>query len=128
MKFKLSEDFSDQFQLASHYQNHVKRDPNRSDAEDEKGRFTYMTPQKYQRLANQLASSPAGKSDSDEDIVGYIDDKGMYCKYWKSAKQFVVYVPDTTTIITFYKMNPSSYYNNLQLKYQDELPENKETE
>ena len=126
MKFKIVEDFSDPFQLASHYQNHVKRDPNREDAQNENGRFTYMTPQKYQRLANQLASSLAGKSDSDEDIVGYIDDKGMYCKYWKSAKQFVAYVPNTSTIITFYKMNIASYYNNLQFRYQDELPENKE--
>lgn len=75
-------------------------------------------------MANKLVKASAGKAHSDNDIVGYINRRDVACKYWKSAKQFVVYVPDITDIITFYKLEPKKYLDRLKNEFKEELPEN----
>ena len=125
MKSNLFEKFKDEYALASHYTNHVKRDPRRQDAEDENSRFNYMTPEFYEYMADELARTPAGHSTSREaDIVGYINRDGNVVKYWKRGKQFLVYNPETMETITLFKADINKYISDKRRNYRAELPEN----
>ena len=83
---------------------------------------------KYNHIADALANSFAGKSNSNSKIVGYIQDDGMAVKYDRENLDFVVYNPRSSTMKTksLHKKTYNQYLNTLQRRYAEELPENQD--
>lgn len=103
--------------LAKHYAKHVDHE----DAPDDE-KFENMEPYQYENRAEELSNAKAGKSDSDDDIVGFIATDGRINKYRRSTQELVVYSTDGT-IISFYKANEGSYRRKVKRKFKEELPE-----
>lgn len=106
--------------LAKHYAKHVDHE----DAPDDE-KFENMEPYQYEKRAEELSNAKAGKSDSDDDIVGFIAKDGRINKYRKSTQELVAYSPDGT-IISFYKADKDSYNRKVKNRFKEELPENKD--
>lgn len=83
---------------------------------------------KYNHIADALANSFAGKSNSNNKVVGYIQDDGMAVKYDRENLDFVVYNPRSSVMKTksLHKKTYNQYMNTLQRRYAGELPENQD--
>lgn len=121
---KVLEEFENKYKLASHYANHVMRDSRRADFNDDRSRFTFMTPEQYESNAEDLMNRQAGPSDSTtHNIVGFVDRNGNYVKYWKAGRQFLVYNPETGKTITFFKTDLRGYLSKKDRDFASEIPE-----
>ena len=100
------------------------RDSRRSDFNDDRSRFSVMTPEQYESNAEDLMNRRAGPSDSTtHHIVGFVDRNGNYVKYWKDGRQFLVYNPETKKTITFFKTDMRGYLNKKNRDFTSEIPE-----
>lgn len=80
---------------------------------------------KYNEIADDLAKSKAGKANSKENIVGYIDHNGRAVKYNYTTGDYVVYNPNSSRYrtITLHKKTPEQYEKIVTRDFESELPE-----
>lgn len=131
-EFLLEVTFENRFNLERHYADHVLRPNERFNPENPK--FSYMSIEEYARRAEELSNADAGKSDSRENIVGFITERNgieriiKYKKY-SSRRGFgeeVIYVDDEEKgheIITYMMTRPGKLYRERK-NFKRELPEN----
>lgn len=82
---------------------------------------------KHNQIADSLALSPAGLSNSNDDIVGYIQVDNNAAKYNKITGDFVVYNPRSPKLKskTLHKKTYEEFLRTMKKYYLEELPENK---
>lgn len=82
---------------------------------------------KYIQIADSLALSPAGLSNSNDNIVGYIQVDNNAVKYNKTTGDFVVYNPRSPKLKskTLHKKTYGEFLRTMKKYYLEELPENK---
>ena len=123
----LNESFSDKYDFATHYQRHVQQ--NNLNKDNVKNQFSFMPPERYEKIAVELMNSPAGPSKSQEhDIVGFKVDQGRYLKFDKRYNTLIIYNPEEKEILTCYKINYNKYLSRLDRDFKGELPENEDKE
>lgn len=83
---------------------------------------------KYNQIADSLAASPAGRTDSNDLIIGYIQKDGRIAKYNRSTGDFVVYQPKNNRNVTktLHKKTYNEFLNTMKNYYKDELIENQD--
>ena len=117
MKFKLVEDsvidevYFTKDNLDRHHYKHVISD------EDGPLQMEYMTPEEYNKLADDLSSSVASKINNKEaDIIGYVTKNGRTIKHDRRNKITVVYVDDDIRgheVIALCKQSTKKFFDRL---------------
>lgn len=117
MKFKIVEDFVldevyfTKDNLDIHHYKHVISD------EDGLLKMEYMTPEEYNKLADDLSSSAASKiNDREADIIGYVTKNGRTIKHDRRNKITIVYVDDDIRgheVISLYKQPTKKFFDRL---------------
>ena len=117
MKFKLVEDsiidevYFTKDNLDRHHYKHVISD------EDGPLQMEYMTPEEYNKLADDLSSSVAPQiNNKDADIIGYVTKNGRIIKHDRRNKITVVYVDDDIRgheVISLYKQSTKKFFDRL---------------
>ena len=82
----------------------------------------------WDTTSNVLAKSKAGKSDSDDIIVGYVQKDGRFVKYNKNTNDFLVYTIHGNYIKTrtLHKKTLDEYNKIKNRDFFNELPENRD--
>ena len=119
---EFNEDFYDEESRDSHYKSHVNGLP----GEWPEGYF--KTPREYEIAANMFALTKVRSSDinSQDNIVGFIQDDGTYLKYDKTKKEMLLYKPDKRVkpgvkIITYFKSDDRKYNRRFKERYKSEI-------
>lgn len=117
MKFTLVEDsildevYFTKDNLNRHHYKHVISN------EDGPLKMQYMTPEEYDKLADDLSSSTASRiNDKNADIIGYITKNGRIIKHDRKNKLTVVYVDDDVRgheVISLYKQPTKKFFDRL---------------
>ena len=117
MKFTLVEDsmldevYFTKDNLNRHHYKHVISN------EDGPLKMQYMTPEEYDKLADDLSSSHASRiNDKNADIIGYITKNGRIIKHDRRNKLTVVYVDDDVRgheVISLYKQPTKKFFDRL---------------
>ena len=117
MKFTLVEDsmldevYFTKDNLNRHHYKHVISN------EDGPLKMQYMTPEEYNKLADDLSSSHASRiNDKNADIIGYITKNGRIIKHDRRNKLTVVYVDDDVRgheVISLYKQPTKKFFDRL---------------
>lgn len=117
MKFTLVEDsildevYFTKDNLNRHHYKHVISN------EDGPLKMRYMTPEEYDKLADDLSSSHASRiNDKNADIIGYITKNGRIIKHDRRNKLTVVYVDDDVRgheVISLYKQPTKKFFDRL---------------
>lgn len=85
--------------------------------EDGPLKMQYMTPEEYDKLADDLSSSHASRiNDKNADIIGYITKNGRIIKHDRRNKLTVVYVDDDVRgheVISLYKQPTKKFFDRL---------------
>ena len=85
--------------------------------EDGPLKMQYMTPEEYDKLADDLSSSRASRiNDKNADIIGYITKNGRIIKHDRKNKLTVVYVDDDVRgheVISLYKQPTKKFFDRL---------------
>ena len=117
MRFKIVEDcvldevYFTKDNLDRHHYKHV--------ISDEYGplKMEYITPEEYNKLADDLSSSVASKINNREaDIIGYVTKNGRTVKHDKRNKITIVYVDDDIKgheVISLYKQPTKKFFDRL---------------
>ena len=121
----ISEDFSDKYDFARHYQKHVSQQTFDMDYKD--NQMDFISPRIYEDRAIELMNSKAGPSNSNEDeIIGFMVSEDRALKYNRRYNTIVIYNINTNDVVTYYKTNYKKYLFKLEKDYKGELPENKD--
>ena len=117
MKFTLVEDsmldevYFTKDNLNRHHYKHVISN------EDGPLKMQYMTPEEYDKLADDLSSSHASRiNDKNAAIIGYITKNGRIIKHDRRNKLTVVYVDDDVRgheVISLYKQPTKKFFDRL---------------
>lgn len=117
MKFTLVEDsildevYFTKDNLNRHHYKHVISN------EDGPLKMQYMTPEAYDKLADDLSSSHASRiNDKNADIIGYITKNGRIIKHDRKNKLTVIYVDDDVRgheAISLYKQSTKKFFDRL---------------
>lgn len=117
MKFTLVEDsildevYFTKDNLNRHHYKHVISN------EDGPLKMQYMTPEEYDKLADDLSSSHASRiNDKNADIIGYITKNGRIIKHDRKNKLTVIYVDDDVRgheAISLYKQSTKKFFDRL---------------
>ena len=81
---------------------------------------------RYNNIADSLSREPAGIAYGDEDIVGYLRNDHVACKYDKTTGDFIAYDirKNRNNIMTLHKKTMDQYLKIVARDFYKELPEN----